>query len=97
MIGEILLLGLFDMIITQVLKKWVKSKLAIHLVVLAIAIIIGLCSWYSEYLPQEVIKTIVGVWIIAIGAYEILIKRIGGDIIVPIYSKVAKKSSKKKK
>ena len=96
MIGEILLLGLFDMLATQVLKRWVKSKLAIHIIVLVIAIIIGLLSWYYQYLPQEVAKTIIGVWVIAIGAYEILIKRVGGDIIIPILT-IDKKSKKKKK
>ena len=96
MIGELLLLGLFDMLVTQFLKRWVKSKLAVHLIVLVIAVIIGLCSWYFQYLPQEAIKTIAGIWIVAVGTYEILIKRIGDDILIPLLS-VNKKSKKKKK
>lgn len=97
MIGEILLFGLFDMFVTQILKVWVKSKALVQLIVLAIAIIIGLCTWYWQYLPQQTIQTIVGIWVAAVGIYEILIKRIYGDVVKVAYSKVLKSGKKSRK
>jgi len=97
MIGELLLLALFDMFIVQILKKWVKSSTVIHLIVFVLAIVIGIGAWYWQYLPEATIQSIIAIWATAVGIYEILIKRIGGDVLSPLYLKVTGTPKKKKK
>ena len=80
MIGELLLLSLFDMLAVQWIKRFIKQKWLIHVVVLAIAIVIALLAWGWNYLPTSVVAAVGVIWVSAVGLYDILIKRVLGGI-----------------
>ena len=80
MIGELLLLSLFDMLAVQWIKRFIKQKWLIHVVVLAIAIVIALLAWGWNYLPTSVAVAVGVIWVSAVGLYDILIKRVFGGI-----------------
>jgi len=91
MSGEVLLYSFLLMLLTQIVKRWIQPKfgsIGVHLFVLLIAIVIASVQWYAQYLPQYFLETILSIYALAVGWYEILIKRLLGDVVFP---KVVKK------
>lgn len=85
MTGELLFYSFLTMALTQIIKRWIQPRwgtLGVHAFVLAIAIIIAVAQWYSQFIPSQVLEAIFAIYALAVGWYEILVKRVVGDVIV---------------
>ena len=82
--GQEILFSIVLMAITQIAKKWIQPKfgaVGIHTFILLLCLGFAGFSYLLHSLPVDALTTFSSIWLMAVGSYEVLIKRIGIDVL----------------